>query len=229
MAWYVIPIVAVFLIVMLLLDIRLLFYYEHPDDTKYTPGLVAKVTAVVGLELVWVLLVIVPTDAFTSRSGLPLDIYLFWKIAFTFSFIHIFFCIPLATKFYEADTDPLLSKRPPWCQAFQYAIIVFVVASGAYLASYFALRNSYARICGTNTNVGTKDYGLVTCRYISIRTPFIMFSAIFVGFIGWILNTIYLGVGLVVMPQGLIVGFIDRPKPITQQVHKYAFIIIGWW
>lgn len=209
MDWYVILIILGFLAVVFLLDLKILFYYEHPDDSKYNQGLTAKIVALVGFEFAWLLLTIIPTDAYNSNAEAGLDVYIFWDLVLSFVLVYLFVPIPFATTFYEADTDPRTTKTPPWFKALTVSGIVFGCSAAIYAVMYFALRSTKVLECNQDS-----------CRLVSAYTPFFLFSAIFIGFFGWILVVLYLGVGLVAVPQGLIVAFIDRPKPISQQDYK---------
>lgn len=208
MEWYAILIILGFLVIVLLLDLKIIFFYEHPDDSKYSQGLVAKVTALVGFQLVWLLLTGIPTDAFNTNASGELDMRLFWNMVLPFILIYLILPIPLAISFYEADTDPRTSKTPAWFYALKHSAIVFICCTISYIIMYFALRS---------TKVLTNDG---TTELVDAYIPFFLFSAIFVGLCGWILITLYLSVGLIAVPQGLILGFINRPKPISQQDYK---------
>lgn len=210
MDWYVIIIIVAFLVVVFILDLKILFYYEHPDDSRFNQGFVAKLTTLVGLEFVWLLLTCIPTDAFNSNSGAGLDMQLFWKLVLPFILLYLIFPVPFATSFYEADTDPRTTKTPAWVRALKFTSIVFVCCFVIITVMYFALRSTKVLVCDPDCVLEPKD------------TPFFDFSAILVGFFGWILVVLFLGVGLVAVPQGLIFGFINRPKAITQQDYKYV-------
>lgn len=211
LSWSVIVVLVAVLLGVLVLNLKLMFYYEHPDESGYLQGFVAKVTALLGMELIWLMGSLIPTDGILIHGAYYLNIKVLWESTLVFILATLLFPVPFALAFYSADTDSRIDSRPAWLQALRRSSIVCLVLCAVHVAMYFTLRNIEIRKCEVGVD------GKNTCVIEEDRVPFFLFSAILVGFIGWFLVVMYLGVGLVTLPHGLIIGFIYRPRPISQE------------
>lgn len=206
MDWYVIIIILGFLVAAFFFGLQIVFYYENPEDAEYSQGLLAKIAAIVGYQLMWLLAIGVPTDAYNGNADGGLDMALFWEIVFPFILVYMMFPVPYSSCFYEADTDSRVNQTPPWMQALKRSGIIFGICAALYTCLYFALRPSQIEECDA----------MGVCKLVDKNIPFSLFSGVLVGWFGWIIVVLYLGVGLVALPQGLFVSYINRPKPISQ-------------
>eukprot|EP01069_Polyplicarium_translucidae_P007501 Polyplicarium_translucidae@DN3115_c0_g1_i2.p1 len=127
MIWWVIVLLVVYQIVVLLLDLKILFVFEHPEDGTDPASLAAKAAVLFGLQLSWLLLAALPADAFNAieDGGLAMDVY--WMLGYLFMAIYLSLPLPFAIYYYEAESDPRVTKTPAWKKALVYSLATFCV------------------------------------------------------------------------------------------------------
>lgn len=236
MEWGIILYLLIYILGALVINLKILFYYSSPDDSKYNHELVAKVISLISLELAWLIISVTPTDAYNARNDAGLKISVFWELALTLNLCLILFPIPFAMAYYEADTDTRLARSPRWCRALKPSCIVLVIGVVTTVVLYFVLRSTKHNVClpiapVTNVVSGVSSDTIISssavCQLEPTRTPVFLFPGIIFAFLGWLIVFLYLGVGLVMVPAGLILDFVNRSKPMTQEEYRNAKIRLG--
>jgi len=135
----------------------------------------------------------------------------FWQIVFLFVLVFLSLALPFSIFFYEADSDPRITKIAPWKKAAIQSSVLFVVIGAIVGVSYALLHTAYVPIkcedplhpsCPTKpervaTTVGFLDFIIGLC-----------------AFVGWWFFFLFGSVGIVALPWDLIMCFIYRPVPI---------------
>eukprot|EP00923_Selenidium_pygospionis_P036880 GHVN01064613.1.p1 GENE.GHVN01064613.1~~GHVN01064613.1.p1 ORF type:complete len:440 (-),score=49.97 GHVN01064613.1:809-2128(-) len=222
MDWIWITVLCVLHVCFLVINLRLLFYFEHPDDSKYNQGLLAKLMVLLGLQLAWLVVSSLPVDAHVAQIKSSANIETFWEIVFLFIIVYMALPFPAALFYYEADSDPRVSKTAPWKKALIYTAIVFMCVAAVVGVGYAI--TAPAKIPSREINCLNKyltDSLRLACaggsnapRLIPSTTPYLMYQINISAFIGYWGFVLFEGVGLAALPVSLIVGFIDRPKAI---------------
>eukprot|EP01068_Selenidium_serpulae_P012976 Selendium_serpulae@DN5906_c0_g1_i1.p1 len=229
--WIWIVILCVAQIGFFLVDLRMLFYYEHPDDSKFNQGMLAKVMVLIGLQIAWIVICLTPTDAHATQIGSSINVVTMWEVMFLFLVVFMAVPYPIAIFFYETDSDPRVTKLAPWKKTLIFSAVVFVTC--AIVIGVFYAICSKATISEFNcNNKHLPPEMLPGCSSsppseITVTTPFMIYLIAFTSFIGWWPFVLFSGVGFVALPFSLIVSFIDRPKPIDFPTYKDKKLILG--
>eukprot|EP01071_Lankesteria_metandrocarpae_P010141 Lankesteria_metandrocarpae@DN5294_c0_g1_i2.p1 len=224
-------------------DIWLVFRYERAEDSNYVQGLLGKIVTLFGLELVWMLVMGLPTDAFTAYNGGSIDMYIYWSTFTLFLIIFVAVPLPFAVHMYRTDSDPRSHKMPGWKAGLCWTSIYVCVAALVFGVGY-AVLGKHANIpteviqcfqldpenyppltdpAEANTPKGgcLKDYKAYTdSTQAKVDISFVVFSCGLLSFFGYWFFVVYGAVGLVAVPFDLISGFIHRPKPINLDTFK---------
>lgn len=227
MEWLIIVYLVIYLLGACVINLNIIFYYANPEDSKYNHGLVAKAVSLIALEFSWLTLSITPTDAYNTRNNAGLNTAVFWHLVLTLNLCLILFPIPFAMSYYEADTDTRVTRSPRWYRAFKPSLFVLFFGAVVTVILYFALRSTQYLVCPPSTVSGENVFSIAAsngtkpeCQWTATRTPFFAFSGIIFAFLGWVLVFLYLGVGFIMVPAGLILDFVTRPKPMSQDEYR---------
>eukprot|EP00922_Rhytidocystis_sp_ex-Travisia-forbesii_P003854 GHVS01005578.1.p1 GENE.GHVS01005578.1~~GHVS01005578.1.p1 ORF type:complete len:545 (-),score=63.43 GHVS01005578.1:82-1716(-) len=239
----------VIMIIAFIVDLKLLFYFEHIDDGTLNKQILAKLAILLGLQLGWIMIILLPVDVYNEHppgmaDGVTgdLNMQLFWQIIWWFVALYLVVFLPFSSFYYEADDDPRLSRSPPWRKALCYTIFSFVIVGVIVGVIYIFVKT--ATITVTEVMCNSWDLPAAdippgagqgaekvnqTCHAISVNpkitsqklTMPIGFSTYLIGimaFVGWWFFVLFGGIGLTAIPLDLIVGFVDRPRPIDLSV-----------
>lgn len=226
MHWWIIIIIIGFNVLMLLADMRFVYHYMHLDDYKYNQGILAQVMAVIGCQLVWMLFCIMPTDVYNTIYGGGFDMLYFWQLVYLFLIVYLTALLPFSVFYYEAESDPRLTKTPAWRKALFSTGITVVVSWGIvgllYLSSHRIEIPIASVVCIEVDPINSTkclSWGS-TSEVWSGSLAFLTFLVALPSVFGWILFSFQGGVGLASTPLFLIYNFISRPQPINLQQYE---------
>ncbi|KAJ3186814.1 hypothetical protein HK101_009569 [Irineochytrium annulatum] len=234
----------VFAILVVLASIYFLVYFQHPDD-KWVAWF-PKIVVVTGLSLAAFNLFLLPLDVANQRSNgnVPMDtLTLAFYIA---TVLIVIVAVPFTVFFYEGtdDSDEKDNKKSGGGQLV-YAIkwlIPTVLFAGAIIGlmywqlGYADIPTSFVTGTLVNNFDFNADYcapiaGVATCTFqTGYNYPWVswlVYTVAIVSFVGWIIFTVFGGVGLVALPYDLILEFQHRPKPITAAEYAERKVAIG--
>eukprot|EP00922_Rhytidocystis_sp_ex-Travisia-forbesii_P003855 GHVS01005579.1.p1 GENE.GHVS01005579.1~~GHVS01005579.1.p1 ORF type:complete len:548 (-),score=84.42 GHVS01005579.1:256-1899(-) len=237
--------IVVLMILAFLVDLKLLFYFEHTDDGTLNKQILAKVSILLGLQLGWIMIILLPVDVYNQHppgqaAGVTgdLNMQVFWQCVWWMVALYLVVLLPFSSFYYEADDDPRISRQPPWRRALCYTIFTFVICGAIIGIIYIFLQTTTITVTkvmcdswdlpttdipaaagqgATDINKRCQDMaGSSNTTSESLEMP-ISFSTYLIGamaFVGWWFFVLFGGIGLTALPLDLIVGFVDRPKPI---------------
>eukprot|EP00914_Ancora_sagittata_P006994 GHVO01013872.1.p1 GENE.GHVO01013872.1~~GHVO01013872.1.p1 ORF type:complete len:509 (-),score=58.80 GHVO01013872.1:166-1692(-) len=230
MAWWIILIILGYMAVVFLADLKMLYYFEHVEDKKDLGVLIGQVVVLVGFQISWLVLIGLPTDAYDVKQDGGLDMEVFWMLLYVLIVLCVALPVPFSIFYYEADTDPRVTKTAPWKKALCYGGITFSLIVICVGVTYAFL--SEAKIdavdlgCDEFEPIHDHPYLPAKCwtvnsdGYAVFRVDFITYMISCSSFVGsWVLIA-YLGLGFVALPMDLILGFIDRPRPIDIETYS---------
>mmetsp|Transcript_17303 Transcript_17303/g.35567 ORF Transcript_17303/g.35567 Transcript_17303/m.35567 type:complete len:562 (+) Transcript_17303:200-1885(+) len=142
-------------VILFIVAVYLLIYYQHPDD--HNDAYFPKLVVIIGVMLAGATCLLLPLDVANKEGYAGCDGYntavcgglnmvLFWDIFFWLIPLWVFLMIPFSTFFYEADdgmlmagttADPNPVKKSRILSALGYTTGVVVFAIVAYTAAYF--------------------------------------------------------------------------------------------
>ncbi|KAI8909343.1 LMBR1-like membrane protein-domain-containing protein [Powellomyces hirtus] len=239
--------VVVFAILVLIAAIYFVAYFQHPDD-KWVAWF-PKVVVILGLSVACYNIFLLPLDVANQKGQLETPgIIPMAKLNISFYIITVVWClvvVPFTVFFYEgSDEDDGDQKSSP--SAFAYAlkwltpILIFTAAVITGLYWFFGYADvETTRLTGVLTpgdSTGlfeSLNYCLSTlaptgnitlCQRQSgvihvVVSPLVYIVAI-VSFVGWVLFSIFGGVGLIMLPVDWVSQFLHRPKAI--KANEYA-------
>ncbi|OEH75146.1 lmbr1 family protein [Cyclospora cayetanensis] len=163
MDWLLILFLIVYLLVCLLADLRLLYLFEHQDDSGLSAQeAVGKIAIIFGLQLVWLLVLGLPLDVYNIYSPLAspgatagLDMRVYWRCAWWFMGLYLLFILPFAVFYYEADTDPRLSKAAspkPFRRALCLTVCSVITAALVVGVCFLLFRSIHLKLSGDLCN-----------------------------------------------------------------------------
>eukprot|EP00919_Chromeraceae_sp_WS-2016_P068826 GHVR01162879.1.p1 GENE.GHVR01162879.1~~GHVR01162879.1.p1 ORF type:complete len:578 (+),score=131.18 GHVR01162879.1:43-1776(+) len=237
--------------VFLIVDIKLLFHYEHPDDKNTLRAFICKIFVLLGLLLSQLLVILLPMDVYNSRpsiaasigtvtdvqrpGGFMMDI--FWLIIYLFAFVWLVILWPFATAYYSADDDVRVTKKHPIVVGLIRMAIVFVIVAVVLTPLYFWLGQAtipfYNIICSGNVfdNNNNENNNIICNDKVENNINYmIRFDIYLVGcmcFVGWFFFILFGGLGLSSVPIDLIISFIDRPNAITLSAYNDRKKLLG--
>eukprot|EP00921_Rhytidocystis_pertsovi_P002049 GHVQ01003514.1.p1 GENE.GHVQ01003514.1~~GHVQ01003514.1.p1 ORF type:complete len:609 (+),score=67.61 GHVQ01003514.1:86-1828(+) len=137
-----------FMLIGFVIDLKLLFHYEHTDDGTLNRQIFAKLTILLGLQLGWLMVVLLPIDVYNynppvlgdggSLEGGGMNMRLFWQTVWWLVAVYLVVLLPFASFYYEADDDPRITKQPAWRRALCYMMFLLVIV-GLILGVLYAL------------------------------------------------------------------------------------------
>ncbi|KAJ3371138.1 hypothetical protein GGF31_003561 [Allomyces arbusculus] len=235
----------IFALLIIIGSIYFVVYFQHPDD-KWVAWF-PKIVVVLSLSVACYNIFLLPLDVanqqgnFTAAGGIPMT-----TINFSFFIASVILglvTVPFVMFYYEGvdDKDDAGDSTTTTSQvvyAFKW-IVPTVVVFGIidYLLWAFlgyvnvntttltaplmpgdAISASYcadANVCKSSTAVDT------------IHVSVLISTVAFATLIGWLLFSVFSGVGLVALPFDLLMEFKYRPKPIKAEVYKQRKKVIG--
>jgi len=231
-------------ILCLALNYYLLVYYQHPDDKNdaYFP----KFVVVIGLTIAMLTVLLVPFDVanqttqfgcgvWTNSCG-DLSLAWVWQILFLIIGLLVLIVIPCTIFFYESFDYKNKTCKSACSSALLSQITIVIVFIAVFIGCFFGLNQTELPIQNFQASV------FVTCptggcvpsftppsfvedfqsQVVAFGTPILVFLPAFLGFVGWFIFSIYVGVGLIALPMDLIRAFIYRPKYMPKDLYEHT-------
>eukprot|EP00916_Digyalum_oweni_P006925 GHVL01011824.1.p1 GENE.GHVL01011824.1~~GHVL01011824.1.p1 ORF type:complete len:516 (-),score=48.93 GHVL01011824.1:435-1982(-) len=221
--WFLIVTIVVAVIVFILINVKMLFYYESEDDRSIGKSILTKGMIVVSLLLAWMLIILLPLDVYNSRpSPGGLDMHTCWIVFYLTILVFLLGPIPFCSFYYEADSDSRVTTRKPWIQALIYSIATLVIVGLIIGISYPFLSEAAVPVAryacteildGLATAMPNGPCNESQSAFFVIPVSFEIYITALLCFVGWWLFIVFGGIGLTALPIDLVIAFIDRPKP----------------
>eukprot|EP00928_Gymnodinium_smaydae_P021170 TRINITY_DN18239_c1_g1_i1.p1 TRINITY_DN18239_c1_g1~~TRINITY_DN18239_c1_g1_i1.p1 ORF type:complete len:520 (+),score=100.96 TRINITY_DN18239_c1_g1_i1:122-1681(+) len=225
----------------LVVNTKVLFYFQQPEDSRFASSVVVKAIIVISLTLAWLVVLLLPIDVRNARPvpG-PLDMQPLWIGAFITLIIFLVIIVPAAMFYAEVEGDDLVKgkKRHVLCQI----VFMLIVSTCLIAVSYRFLADADLPVvryaCGDDFWLDASDPGDRgafagrvceggVATELSITVGFDIYLVAVLCFIGWGFVVIFGGIGLSAVPLDLILAFKDRPKAINEATYQQRRRVIG--
>uniref|UniRef100_A0A7S2RLI5 LIMR family protein n=1 Tax=Mucochytrium quahogii TaxID=96639 RepID=A0A7S2RLI5_9STRA len=229
----------------------MLVYFQHPDDrnTAYFPKAVVVFGLLIAVCTVLLIPFDVANqggafgcDTFGNVLCGGLQLKLVWEIAFLIIGVLVLVVVPFTIFFYESFDHENDSTCKACSSALIYQLVISGLFVGIYVVCYVFLRYSSLPVTDIQaplssfqdcpSSAGATCSGITwstattpssnSDELIKIPLPFLVFLPAFLGFLGWWLFALYLGIGLVALPIDLIRAFVYRPKYIPRDLYAHT-------
>lgn len=215
-------------------NVRILQYYQDPNDKGFAKSILVKVVIVISLTICWLLNILLPIDVRNSRPKPGfLDMRIMWMMAFITLAIFLVGIIPAAMFYHEASDDVAIGKhKKKHVMCNMFFMLLFVI--GALAISYAFLAHAAMPVqeysCPVSNwvdasqplsrvQVSEKVCGSAEQKHIEFKVGFQIYMVAFMCFIGWFFFVTFGGIGLSALPLDLIIAWIDRPRHMTSAVY----------
>ena len=229
--WWLILIAVVVALVIVGLSVYLLILFLSEED--HEGGYIPKLIVVLGFSLSAIIVLMLPFDVASKAdpATIPkwtqeIDTQLMWEVILWITLAMAFTVVPFATFYYEAydpDNHKALSQFLP---ALGFTLIFDVVIVGVTLICWLTVGvalikyQSYSVPIQNVLNYDTANILYVQSKReetLEINVSFFVYFVAVAVLAGWIMFSVYGGIGLVALPIDAISNFINRPKPISAQ------------
>lgn len=239
-------IVIVVCVLTLIFNTYLLVNYQHPDDSNqaYFP----KIIVILGLSVAELSILMLPADIanqhacqhaiYNGACNLTLPMKQLWLAVYIVNAILVFFIIPFAIFYYEADQDKTAFRRV--CGALMWVAMTAVVV-GLVLGILYGLvgkvdftvqrlssvatsfTTDFSSLTQSHPCLGTTSAERVSCyAYLApnskatwtFDTSFPEYVVALTTIVGSVLFSIFGGVGIACLPLSMIFSFLRRPKAL---------------
>jgi len=229
---------AVALFVFWIFATYILVHFQHPDDV--TGNRIPKLIIILGLTLVNVNVFLLPMDVASRQSrygGLPMQ-YL-WYCTYALMGALGLFLIPFTIFYYEAE-DPLKPRKSLTWPAFWKLALIFLFFAAAAVVGYIFLGFADVETLVISSVLRPGNFppevadcaSLNTCSstIVSSKTwtlSFIIFLIVILTFAGFLVFSVFGGIGLIAIPHDAIYNFFSRPRPIDDNEYKANNVRLG--
>lgn len=153
-----------FMLIVFIVDLKLLYYFEHGDDKDLNSQLFAKLSVMLGLQLGWLMILLLPIDAYNRHppNATQLDevgdlnMQVFWYCIWWLVSLYLVLLLPFSIFFYESEDDPRISRQKPWKRALVYSILTLVICAIIVGLLYIFLRTTTVSV----THIECANWGL---------------------------------------------------------------------
>lgn len=220
----------------LVLNTRLLHYYQQPEDSGFASGVFIKAVIVVALTLAWLVSLLLPIDVRNSRPTKGfLDMQALWTAAFATIAVFLVIVVPASMFYHEVEGDDLVKRkrRHVLCYLFgtMFLTISVVAISFPFLSKaslpvteYECEESAWQTADGLD---GSKICSRGHQAYVELQVGFQIYIMAAMCFIGWFFFSMFGGIGLSAAPLDMILSFVDRPRPIDEGKYKIRKKIVG--
>ncbi|TPX48901.1 hypothetical protein SeLEV6574_g01785 [Synchytrium endobioticum] len=242
----------VFAILVVIAAIYFLIYFQHPDD-KWVAWF-PKVLVILGLSVSSFNIFLLPLDVAnqggtfegSATGSLPMfSLSLAFYIA---TMLMGLLFVPFTVYYYEGlddsdDSDDHTSNKSQLAYAVKWMVPTVVVVGLVYFLLYWFY--GYADVYTTQlagvlvaTNgsdiIDTCQFGMANSTYchssnatLQIGVSWLVYVVALTSLVGWLLFSVFGGVGIVSLPVDLIQDYKHRPKPIKATEYAERKKIIG--
>lgn len=158
MDWFLILVSCISVVILFVVSLYFLVYYQHPDDKN--EAWLPKITVLLGMMLAGATVLLLPLDVANNEGypgcdgwdtkvcgGIPMD--LIWDIFYWTIPCFVFLLIPFMTFYYEADDGMLMAgtsigaqPNSKLCEAMKYQTAVVVIVGAIFTTCYLLLSDS---------------------------------------------------------------------------------------
>lgn len=217
-----------------IINVRILLYYQQPEDGKFSQSVFCKVIIVLSMTLAWFVNVLLPVDVRNSR---PVPGILDMEILWTAGFIGLATClvivVPAAMFYVEVEGDDVVKKKKKHVLCYLSLTIFFgmsiVAISYPFLshASIPIVEYACEEWQDANTVLAPNTCGTGRQSVLEIRIAFQIYIIAVLCFIGWFFFVTFGGIGLSAVPLDLILEFVDRPQSIDEHTYQQRRRLLG--
>lgn len=220
-------------------NVRILQYYQQPEDSGFGGSVFCKVIIVAALTLAWLLNILLPVDVRNSRPvpGI-VDMQIVWKVAYFTLAGFILLIVPAAMFYTEVEGDDVIKKKRRYVICNMLALLFFSCC--AIAISYPFLSNASFPVikydCGSwldgDAKVAASGMDSMTCASshnasMELKVGFDVYIIAVMCWVGWLFFVVFGGIGLSAVPLDLILAFADRPVPISEQTYQQSRKMLG--
>ncbi|EPZ34343.1 hypothetical protein ROZALSC1DRAFT_26474 [Rozella allomycis CSF55] len=236
---------AIFAVLVLVGAIYFLVYFQHPED-KWVAWL-PKLVVVYGVFVACCNVLLLPLDVanqnlgYLSSGGLPMETL---NYIFFMSTVVLCICVIPFTVFYYEGADNPDGEPNIFSQAFNgfkyllfsLGLFILVVAPAYWFLGYAEVSTVIITgnfINGTSSITGNycdATLGLkcaMTTTVEKVTVSLIIYVIAMTTLMGWILFSVFGGIGLFSLPVDLLLSFKNRPKPLKKSEYIEKKKIIG--
>eukprot|EP00444_Apocalathium_aciculiferum_P026342 CAMPEP_0183419728 /NCGR_PEP_ID=MMETSP0370-20130417/25978_1 /TAXON_ID=268820 /ORGANISM="Peridinium aciculiferum, Strain PAER-2" /LENGTH=569 /DNA_ID=CAMNT_0025603559 /DNA_START=23 /DNA_END=1730 /DNA_ORIENTATION=+ len=220
-------------------NVKVLMYYQQPEDSGFGSSIFCKGIIVFSLTLAWMLNILLPVDVRNSRPrpGV-IDMKVVWTTAFFTLAAFVVLVVPAAMFYTEVEGDDVIKKKRRYVCCNMFILLFFVVA--AIALSYPFLANASMPVFEYSCDqwqdgddvVPPSQVGLSACSgfeetHLEMKVGFDVYIIAVMCFVGWLFFVVFGGIGLSAVPLDLILEYTDRPKPIDEQMYQQRRRLLG--
>jgi LMBR1 domain-containing protein 1 len=220
--WLIVTMIVVSVLV-LVGSIYFLVYFQSPED--HNQAWIPKIVTVIGMCAACILVLMLPLSVANRNSGNTLDTEILWQFILMSIAGLCFVVIPFCIFYYEAQ-DPDSTIGSQIVSAVMYtAVMVFISALITTLMYIFL---GYTEIPYKAYSVSiTKDVNPVVCipgsgtggcsgseSVLEIRVSVVVYIIAMIAVVGYMLFTLFGGIGLIALPLDCFNAFKNKPKKL---------------
>lgn len=212
----------------IVINAKMVIHYEEEGVGPENRGIRAIVIA--GFTLSYFVIFLLPIDVRNSRNDGGLDMETFWSAMFIIIVICSIFVLPLSMFLHDArGDDGIIKNNKAWRRTFTsfiFYIIGLIIVTGITFAIFNTAKLPIIDVGCSNwldadASIQAKNICQTqTERFLEFTVRFDIYLIALFCFLGWWMFVVFGGVGLTALPMDLIVGYIDRPQPISAATHQ---------
>lgn len=200
----------------------------HPKDTPFARRWIIRLATWAGFTFLFIPLLLVHLDVkysskLTEEEHLHNKYRTVWLLEILIQSAFVWVLCPLCIVFYESNERQELIKRiiralkaqmPLFIIMILFTVITSLLMRDIWIPAEIAkevFNKQPNFVDPENTDVNGKPL-----EYYNFESTFAEHILICTTFVGWILNGIMQGVGLVALPWDLFLDYMYRPKPIDE-------------
>lgn len=219
-------------------SVRLLAHYQQPDDKRWGSGLLCRAIIVASLTLSWMLVLLLPLDVRSSRSGHGLADAMpaLWGVAFALLGTFAVLVVPGAIFYNDVEQDDAVPKKRRYvlcCLSAMLFILASLAGIGYPFLSDIALPvQEYSCDAWLDATVGADAASARACttsRAVTLeaKAGVEAYLVALLCFAGWLLLSCFGGIGLTAVPLDLVLSFVDRPRAIDEATYSQRRKLLG--
>ncbi|CAE8586784.1 unnamed protein product [Polarella glacialis] len=216
-------------------NVRLLIYYQMPEDSDFSSSILVKTIIVMSMTLAWMIVLLLPVDVRNSRP-VPgfLDMEMIWSASFITLAVFLIIIVPGAIFYHEVEGDDTVKRKRGYVCCNLCMLIFF---SAAVVAISFPFLATAALPVVEYDCQAWQDAAAVpdvsqTCASgknaeVSFKVSFDVYLMAALSFVGWFFFAMFGGIGLSAAPLEMILAFVDRPRAIDEVTYRQRRKIVG--
>jgi len=215
----------------------LLVHFQKPEDSGFKSGLLCKVIVVASLTLSWLIVLLLPLDVRNSRPvpGIPGLMLVVWRVGFALAAAFAVIFVPAASFYDEVEDDDTVPRKCRYVLCRMASLFFFVACavgiSYPFLSDVAVPVEQYS--CDAWLDAGDLDGSdIKLCKasvpaHIRAKADVEVYLIALLCFAGWLLLSVFGGIGLVSAPLDLVMAFVDRPRPVDERTYQQRRQLLG--